>query len=312
MLSQSVKKLVADLLSNSESCAEFDMFSQSVPLFSPQYIECRFNHDPSLDYLYCINTQESLDEFPLNASTRQGIEALLQACPRIPYIWLEYDNIQQGNFSRDPCWHACISPNYLSTSSQSPIEFEELLAVMRLLTQSEGIDPSLKSLLHRLHQRNVLIHLSCMRERVNKSVKLFIKLPANGVQALLNDIGWPGDFSTVKHLLQKPWLRPVGNGVVSLDLKWEGCLLPYIGLVESRITLTKPPGPQRLAGLIEQGVLQSDHHIHNVMRWLDRDQNPSARWIDLKTTNDGEGTQQTKAYFGFQDTTEAFIRRFFG
>lgn len=302
------KKIIATLLhelNGGQSIEEYDWsLLNSVPSNAPQYIECRLDCNKQLDHLYCIDNEVPLSHFPLSKWEYDLIQHLRCVLPEIPYIWVEHDDIRHNKATSKSCIHACVAPNYLRPFADvKSISKEQVLTVIEALRGSKiNMDIGLEKTISIMIENAYLIHVSCMHSRIPTSTKFFVKVNIDEVKDLLNLLGWPGDYQSLDTLLEKPWLNCKQNRTVSLDLKWEGSITSYLGVVCSKITLDAGlDGINRVSSLIESDEINQDVHMKSIIGWLPPKKyvNPF-RWIDVKSSINENNNISTKIYFGIQ------------
>jgi len=293
-------------------CNDISTILESIPAYSPQYIECRLGEPDgvhTLDYLFGIDNSFPLSAYPLTPKHRAIFKNIKNTMPAVLYFWLEYDNILARRQARIPSLHVCVDPSYQSNCEDiTTFTNEEQYSVLTLLAQ-EGTFPhqTMSYLIRIINNNSRLIHMSYMHGRTPSCIKLYIQVRLSSVISLLKAINWPGNYDQLYALLEKRWLKPRTNELLHVDLKVERSLTSYIGIVHSRITLNqKSDGAERIQSLIEEGILSEDQKILCVLAWLDRSSyTVSQRWVDIKTSLLESGHEQSKLYFGIQNTTTA-------
>lgn len=277
---------------------------KQIPSAASLYLESRLDDSKRLDLLYSINTKRPLFNYPLPVKLHQSIQTLLTQHPNIPYIWLEYDDINSGKLGTAG-FHACVCPNYLKQHHQTPaLSDEQVLRVIDHLSyyKLSSRYTQLLPLIQQIREHSKLIHVSYMSQRKPECIKLFVKLPRAHLGKLLHAIKWQGNRELIEKQLNNSWYKEDKNGFISLDLKIEHTLTPYIAVVHSQMMLDSvTDSTKRIYDLIEADIISKDNDIKAVLAWLTPNkQSNDLRWLDIKTTIDEQSQLSSKLYFGGQ------------
>jgi hypothetical protein len=150
---------------------------------------------------------------------------------RSPLLWLEFDDAGASDRVPSPSVCICIEPTYLARERyREPADSVEAMVIesATLAGLSAGDVEALLSCIRQLPGGARAIHLSFMQARTPKTTKVYLRMPLDQATSYLEAIGWGGDASTVREVLE--WHRQ-RDDCVHLDLSIAGgAVLRRLGL----------------------------------------------------------------------------------
>jgi hypothetical protein len=282
----------------------------------------RDGHLQGIDFLHrpALVSTESAGEAPLADPILQRLsswyatsDAAREHCH--PSVWLELDGpLTAERGAREQGVSVCVDRTFGGRGgAEAPVLTAD--ALTELFAGLEGACGAGRSRAPDVAKTQQAVaaaggrmrHVSIMRGRTGRPVKIYAALPKSRFSTFLEAIDWPGDRAEASGLAAAACAE---SRRVNVDLLIDDGLSERIGF-----EVFSDPSPaedvERGAALeraLAQGLV-SERVVEGLRRWIGttrrpfgNDQWPTTvqRWFDLKFVNLGAGALELKAYLGFR------------
>lgn len=338
MLSTVAADLTSSLLPQPAREGLLGLGARLPELDNSRYLELRLGAGSAgqVDYLMSLTqgqAQELAQALPEPSSP--GMEAVRRlaehwpsaALREVPAAWLEFDDVvRQADPAASIC--LCVAPSYRDPYARLPARpaaevLDTITHGVRAVQERDlGLDERmlLQRCLESLPAQASWIHLSMMTARNPLELKLYGVFPGGTLLRYLQDVGWPGTFTTFSRFLHRYHSSVRDGESVYLDLPLAGFddnRSAGLGVCFSQQQLRR--GGQRITGdpfrtslleaLIRDGMCTSAQ-VAALKEWM---RGPAAglapaidRWLDIKLVYHDARAPLAKAYLGFARRRASF------
>ena len=157
---------------------------------------------------------------------------------QIPFIWLEFDGVNESQAAPLPCLNFCLDPGYLDRRNgpgnfyhPNTQRFQPFAEIALAQALGHSIEPrtrqNLVNCFDQLPEGGRIIYMAVMIPRQPAALKINVVLPQDRLLGYLTRVGWTGEVAGLKKVLTT-FCDPFNE--IRFDLTVGSTIWPRIGL----------------------------------------------------------------------------------